>query len=106
MTDILEIIDYLTRHHQLQITLTSGSKDACGGYGWHTVYNLKIFETVEYCPKCRKKEGTNYSDNAHPFNNHQHFIQGLYIVDDQFQFYGLICKLTEIYNKYKHNTIT
>jgi hypothetical protein len=106
MTDILEIIDYLTLHHQLQIILTSGSQDVCGGYAWHTVYNLKIIETVEYCPKCRKKEGVNYSDNAHPFNNHQHFIQGLCIVDDEFDKQRLIFKLTEIYNKYKHKTIT
>jgi hypothetical protein len=104
MTDIFEIIDYLTLHHKLQIILSSGSQDTSNGYGWHTVYDLKIIETVEYCPKCRKKDGKDFSDDAHPLNNHQYFVTGLYIVDDKFYKNTLVSKLIEIYNKYKQTT--
>jgi hypothetical protein len=62
--------DITKRHYQIQ--LTTGYADVVNGYGWHVKYYVQVHKTIEYCPKCRKKEGLNYSDTSHPFSNHKH----------------------------------
>ncbi len=66
-----DIIHALTRA-TLQVELKAGYQDSINGYGWHTVFFVTVYETVEYCPKCVTAKGVNYSDDAHPFNNHKH----------------------------------
>lgn len=64
------VLSELSRNF-LQVKLLIGHQDSQGGYGWHSVYQVEVIETIEYCPLCRDKTGLNYSDYAHN-SNHQH----------------------------------
>jgi hypothetical protein len=97
---ILELLEHLSLKNKLQIKLTIGSGDTLNGYGWHSRYHLKVFEAVEYCPKCRKKTGLNYSDISHPLNNHQHLVEYKTIFDGTLYYDNIVSKLFDIHRLY------
>jgi hypothetical protein len=80
-------IDLLARNG-VALKMTTGYGDACGGYGWSTVYYVTAIMQREYCVKCFNKTGEDYSDHAHPFNNHRYDVRqsevlsGTYIGSD------------------------
>ena len=45
----------------LQTKIITGTQDASGGYGWHTVWHIEIIECVEYCEICRDRTGENFT---------------------------------------------
>ncbi len=55
--------------------LKTASADGVNGYGWHVRYYVSIYETIEYCSKCRIKTGKDISDDAHIHNNHKYFTE-------------------------------
>jgi aspartate carbamoyltransferase regulatory subunit len=56
----------------LQVRITTGYKDAINTYGWHIIYCLSVYETVQFCIKCRNKHGVDYKDDYILPHRHQH----------------------------------
>lgn len=97
---IIDIIKKLTRNHY-QVKLISGFQDACGGYGWHVFFMITVYETIEFCPKCRKKMNVDYSDDAHIWNNHKNETELKTIFYDKFFDEETMCKsLKNHFEKY------
>ena len=90
MMDLGKILDEISKK-EYQVKLFTGYKDSMGDYGWHVVYYIQVLETIEYCSKCRKKTGENYSDDAHIFNNHSHRYETNIIYDKVFRNLEDIC---------------
>ncbi len=53
----------------ISIQLSTATRDAVNGYGWHTVYFLKAFKFVEFCPLCRDRHGVDFKEDG---AGHQH----------------------------------
>jgi hypothetical protein len=58
--------------NEYTVEITTYLHCAANGYGFQIGYILKVSKTVNFCYKCRKNLGIDYSDESHPFNNHKH----------------------------------
>jgi hypothetical protein len=76
------LIDVSKKGYQIEIK--TGFGDTINGYGWRVKYWVKAFKTIEFCPKCRKKTGLNYSDDAHIFSNHRHEHELQIVLNSEF----------------------
>jgi hypothetical protein len=74
-----------------QVEIKTGTRDTVNGYGWHMIYWVKAFKTIDFCLKCRKKTGLDYSDNAHVFSNHKHEYELKMVLNSEYLFEKDVC---------------
>jgi hypothetical protein len=83
----------------LQVKLTVGFKDSCGGYGWSPHFYVTIYKTIEYCFNCRKNYNVNYKDDYEYHHSHKHeYEQKCIFTDLFFDAESLCLQLNKILN--------
>jgi hypothetical protein len=85
---------------ELQVKLLTGFEDTVNGYGWHIIFYVQVFKTVEYCSKCRELFNVDYKDASLLLQHqHSHRNETVSILSEEFMDEGALClallKLTE-----------
>ena len=89
--NLTEVLDEIQKN-SLMAQLSVGSQDVINGYGWHATYHIAIYEKIEFCVRCRDKLNLDYSEDAHPFGNHQWETEDRRIYNNQYYDVNTMCQ--------------
>jgi hypothetical protein len=53
------------------VTISTGARDSCNGYGWFILYFVKIIKIQKVCIKCKMLGSLTWNDEMHLGNRHE-----------------------------------